>query len=264
MPDVVIGMDPHKHSATIEIIDTRERVLEHGRFATTTTGYRAMLAAGRRYPRRRWAIEGCNGIGRHIAQRLVADGEKVVDVPSKLSAQVRLLVDRRDSLGRTRTDLVNRLHVFLLDLIPGGAKKDLSARQARALLSGVEATDLVGCTRRQLAGELVEEIETIDAKIKAADRQLTQLVKISGSQVQALHGIGPSGAARLLGDIGDITRFASRGHFAAWNGTAPLDASSGQQRRHRLSRAGNRRINRVLHIMAVVQLRHDTEGRRYY
>jgi hypothetical protein len=70
MPDVIIGMDPHKHSATIEIIDVRERVLDHGRFATTTTSYRAMLAAGRRYPRRRWAIEGCNGIGRHIAQRL--------------------------------------------------------------------------------------------------------------------------------------------------------------------------------------------------
>jgi len=177
---------------------------------------------------------------------------------------LRLLVDRRDTLGRTRTDLVNRLHVFLLDLIPGGAKKDLSARQARALLCTVEPTDLVGCTRCQLAGEIVEEIEIIDAKIKAADRQLTRLVKSSGSQVHTLHGIGPSGAARLIGDIGDITRFASRGHFAAWNGTAPLDASSGQQRRHRLSRAGNRRINRVLHIMAVVQLRHDTEGRRYY
>src|SRR5262245_29242384 len=162
MPNVIIGMDPHKHSATIEIIDTRQRVLDYGRFATTTTGYRAMLAAGRRHPQRRWAIEGCNGIGRHIAQRLVADGEKVIDVPSKLSAQVRvfatgqgrktdpidahsvavaalhstglrevtaddarvalrLLVDRRDTLGRTRTDLVNRLHVFLLDLIPGGA-----------------------------------------------------------------------------------------------------------------------------------------------
>jgi transposase len=128
----------------------------------------------------------------------------------------------------------------------------------------IEPTDFVGRTRHQLAGELVEEIETIDAKIKAADRQLTQLVKTSGSQVQTLHGIGPSGAARLIGDIGDITRFASRGHLAAWNGTALLDASSGQQRRHRLCRAGNRRINRVLHIMAVVQLRHDTEGRRYY
>jgi transposase len=71
-------------------------------------------------------------------------------------------------------------------------------------------------------------------------------------------------AARLLGDIGDITRFASRNHFASWNGTAPLDASSGDQQRHRLSRAGNRRINRALHIMAVVQLRHDTEGRAYF
>src|SRR6266536_1232300 len=273
MSDVIIGMDPHKHSATIEIIDSRERVLDHGRFATTTAGYRAMLAAGRRYPQRRWAIEGCNGIGRHIAQRLVADGVAVAALRSTglrevaaddATVALRLLVDRRDTLGRTRTDLVNRLHVFLLDLIPGGAKKDLSARQARALLSTVEPTDLVGRTRHRLAGELVGEIETIDGKIKAADRQLTQLVKSSGSRVKALHGIGPSGAARLIGDIADITRFASRGHFAAWNGTAPLDASSGQQQRHRLSRAGNRRINRVLHIMAVVQLRHDTDGRRYY
>ncbi len=82
--------------------------------------------------------------------------------------------------------------------------------------------------------------------------------------MQSLHGIGPSGAARVLGDIGDITRFASRGHFASWNGTAPIDASSGDNNRHRLFGAVNRRINRVLHIMAVVQLRHDTEGRAYY
>jgi transposase len=79
-----------------------------------------------------------------------------------------------------------------------------------------------------------------------------------------LHGIGPSGAARLLADVGDIHRFASRDRFASWNGTAPLDASSGSQARHRLSRAGNRRINRVLHITAVVQLRHQTRGRAYY
>jgi hypothetical protein len=77
--------------------------------------------------------------------------------------------------------------------------------------------------------------------------------------VSRLHHLLPE-----LGDVGDISRFASRGHFASWNGTAPIDASSGDQQRHRLSRAGNRRINRVLHIMAVVQLRHDTEGRAYY
>ncbi|MFB9414997.1 transposase [Dactylosporangium matsuzakiense] len=104
----------------------------------------------------------------------------------------------------------------------------------------------------------------IDKKIKAANVQLTELIASTGSTVQQLNGIGPSGAARLPGDIGDVGRFASRDHFASWNGTAPLDASSGDHRRHRLSRADNRRINRVLHIMAIVQLRNDTEGRAYY
>ena len=76
--------------------------------------------------------------------------------------------------------------------------------------------------------------------------------------------MGPSGAARLLAEVGDITRFSDKAHFASWNGTAPIDASSGDQVRHRLSRAGNRQISRVLHIMAVVQLRNPTQGRAYY
>jgi transposase len=90
------------------------------------------------------------------------------------------------------------------------------------------------------------------------------LVAATGSGLMTLNGVGPSGAARLLGDVGDIARFPTKAHFASWNGTAPIDASSGDQQRHRLSRAGNRRINRVLHIMAIVQLRHDTEGRAYF
>ncbi|HEU4544066.1 MAG TPA: IS110 family transposase, partial [Jiangellaceae bacterium] len=71
-------------------------------------------------------------------------------------------------------------------------------------------------------------------------------------------------AARLLVEVADITRFPDRAHFASWNGTAPIDASSGDQIRHRLSRAGNRQINQTLHIMATVQLRNQTEGRAYY
>ena len=305
MARVIIGMDPHQRSATIEVIDGREKVLAQGRYGTDSDGYRAMLAAGRRYPRRIWAVEGCNGIGRHVAQRLVADGESVVDVPAKLSARarvfgtgqgrktdpveahsvavvalrtsglrqvtvddstmaLRLMVDRRDGLGRARTDTVNRLHALLLDLVAGGAKKHLSAIQARSILATVRPRDVVGRTRRQLAADLVTELAVIDKKIKLADKALNELIAATGSRLQQLHGIGPSNAARLLGDIGDITRFASRNHFASWNGTAPLDASSGDQQRHRLSRAGNRRINRALHIMAVVQLRHDTEGRRYF
>ena len=87
---VIIGMDPHKRSATIEVVDERAIVLMTGRFGTDKAGYAQMLAAGREFADRTWAVEGCNGIGRHIAHRLVHDGEVVLDVPPKLSAQVRV------------------------------------------------------------------------------------------------------------------------------------------------------------------------------
>ena len=75
---MIIGMDPHKRSATIEVVDQRAQVCEVGRYGTDRLGYADMLAAGRKYPDRVWAIEGCNGIGKHIAHRLVHDGETVV------------------------------------------------------------------------------------------------------------------------------------------------------------------------------------------
>ena len=71
-------------------------------------------------------------------------------------------------------------------------------------------------------------------------------------------------AARTLADVGDVARFADRNRFASWTGTAPLDASSGEQNRHRLSRAGNRRMNHMIHIAAISQIRLDTDGRAYY
>ena len=104
----------------------------------------------------------------------------------------------------------------------------------------------------------------IDKRIKTANLELRELIAATGSDLMELAGVGPSGAARLLGDVGDISRFADKGRFASWNGTAPLDASSGDQNRHRLSRAGNRRINRTLHIMALTALRHGGEARAYY
>jgi transposase len=302
---VIIGMDPHKRSATVEVIDDRERVISTARFGTDKEGYAAMLAFGRTFEDRVWAVEGCNGIGRHIAHRLVHDGEVVWDVPSKLSAQVRvfatgngrktdpvdahsvalvasrtpglvrvevdpelvvlgMLADRRDELGRARTQTLNRLHRLLLELFPGGAKQFLSARQARALVATIKPRDPVGKTRRRLVVELISELEDIDRKIKAIKKDLTAAVQARGSTLLELNGIGPSSAARLLSDIGDIRRFKDRDHFASWNGTAPLDVSSGQQQRHRLSRAGNRKINRALHIMAIVQLRNPTLGRAYF
>ena len=179
-------------------------------------------------------------------------------------AVLRILVDRRRSLGEDHTRMVSQLHQLLLELIPGGAKKDLSARQAKALLAKVRPRDAVGKTRRRVAAELIADLERIYARKKAANKELTEFLAETGTGLLDLNGIGPSGAARLLVEVGDITRFPNKAHFASWNGTAPIDASSGDQIRHRLSRGGNRQINRVLHIMARVQIRNPSQGRDYY
>jgi transposase len=302
---VVLGMDPHKRTVTVEAMTGSETVLGGGRYATTREGYRAMLAWARRFADRVWAIEGCAGIGHHVAARLAADGETVIDVPPKLSARMRVyatgqgrktdatdahsvalvgvrisglrpfvddaglgvlrvLVDRRRSLGEDHVRMTSQLHALLLELIPGGAKKDLSARQAKKLLATVRPRDAAGKTRRRVAAELIADLERVYPRPKAADKELSALLAETGTSLTRLPGIGPQGAARLLVEVGDITRFPTKAHFASWTGTAPIDASSGDQVRHRLSRGGNRQINRVLHIMAIVQLRNPSDGRDYY
>jgi transposase len=302
---VVIGMDPHKRSATIEVMAVDEQVLGGGRFGTGPAGFEAMLAYARQWRSPVWAVEGCEGIGKHLVLRLLEAGETVVDVPAKLSARMRvyatgqgrktddtdahsialvgarmrglrevvdnqmlevlrLLVDRRRRIGEDHTRMVCQLHVLLLELLPGGAKKDLSAAQARKLLAGVHPKDAAGKTRKRVALEMVGDLERVYARKKAANKELVELVRATGTGLLDLHGIGPSGAARLLVEVGDITRFPAKGHFASWTGTAPIDASSGENVRHRLSRGGNRQINMALHMMAVVQLRNPTEGRAYY
>src|SRR6185437_2434623 len=114
------------------------------------------------------------------------------------------------------------------------------------------------------AAEELADIVCLDAKLKTMKAELKAAVQATGSHLMDIHGVGPAGAARILADVGDVARFPDRNHFASWTGTAPLDASSGEQIRHRLSRAGNRRLNHVLHIAAIVQIRHDTAGRAYY
>jgi transposase len=305
MDRVIIGVDPHKLSVTIEARDSREILRATGRFGTDGRSYRQLLAYARQWPHRVWAVEGANGIGRPLAQRLLASGERVLDVPAKLAARarvfdtgqgrktdpadahaivmvalrdkklreitadpdltvLRLLCDRRDELSRARAQALNRMHRLFLELIPGGAPVKKSAAQYRALLATVRPRDLTGKTRRRMAAEELADIERLDAKLKAMKAELKAAVLASGSHLMDIHGIGPAGAARILADVGDVARFPNRAHFASWTGTAPIDASSGQHTHHRLSRAGNRRLNHVLYMAGIVQLRNDTPGRAYY
>jgi transposase len=239
-----------------------------------------------------------------LAQRLRADGERVVDVPAKLSARARLfdtghnrkpdahdahavavvavrtsglrvlsydvelealrmLVDRRAELARTRIQTVNRLQRLLAELTPGKAKKDITTLQGKAILASVRPRDLVGKTRRRLAAEQLTELVAVDKKIKALTKELKAIVVASGSRLMDLPGVGPVVAARTLADVDHVARLADRNRFASWTGTPPVEASSGEIVRHRLSRAGNRRMNHMIHIAAATQIRLDTPGRAY-
>ena len=186
---------------------------------------------------------------------LTADGE--------LEA-LRMLTDRRDELVRLRVQTVNRLQRLLFELIPGQHKRDLTALQAKAMLATVRPRDIAGKTRRRIAAEELADLVAVEAKIKKFRAELKAMVISRGSRLMDIPGVGPVVAARVLADVGDIARFADRNRFASWTGTAPLDVSSGEQNRHRLSRAGNRRMNHMLHIAAMTQVRLDSEGRGYY
>ena len=159
---------------------------------------------------------------------------------------------------------MDRLQALLAELLPGQAKKDITTGQAKAMLATVRPRDIAGKTRRRIAAEELAELIAVEAKMKKATAELKAIVLARGSHLMDLHGVGPVVAARTLADVGDVTRFADRNRFASWTGTAPLDASSGEQNRHRLSRAGNRRMNHMIHIAAISQIRLDTDGRAYY
>ena len=303
----MIAVDPHKAGNTAAVLDpVPETLIESARFANTTDGYAQLRAFAGRWSQRRWAVEGCFGAGRSLAQRLAADGEMVLDVPAKLAARVRVysrghgrktgkhdavsaglaaldgtgvlpvagdgalvslrvLCDRRDELTALRTQAVCRLHRLLAELTPGGMRRELSADKAQALLALIRPADDVGRVRVHIARDHLADIRALDARITYIGTQIAALVTASGTGLTALFGIGPVIAGRLLAEAGDVTRFATKDAFAGYNGTAPIDVSSGDQIRHRLSRAGNRRTSHALHMMAVTQIRYPgTDGRRYY
>ena len=305
MGKVVIGVDPHKASNTVVVIDGSEQVLVQKRFTNDRVGSREMKSFVRDYHDRIWAVEGARGVGAGLAQRLVAEGEQVLNVPAKLSARVRalgggsgrktdnadafavavaglrardlqpvrpddaveilgMLTARRQELVHSRITTVNRLHEVLCQLIPGGAKKNLRATRARQMLSTVRPRAAVGKARKQLALDYLSELERLDAKLKEIKKQISEVIDEQQTCLVEVFGVGKVGAAKILAEVIDVRRFPSKAHFASYTGTAPVDVSSGDNNRHRLNRSGNRRLNHVLHVAAVVQSRLPGDGQDYY
>jgi transposase len=194
---------------------------------------------------------------------MTAAGLQTVRVNDAITA-LRALVEHRDDLVKTRTQTVNRLHVLLAQLVPAGAATRLTAEGAADLLSRVRPRTPLQRTLRRLAVDLVGEIRRLDRRITAAGDDITVAVNEAGCTLAELYGIGTLLAGKILARVGNIDRFRSAAAFAAFNGTAPIEVSSGDTVRHRLSRAGDRQLNYCLHIMAITQIRRDTPGRAYY
>jgi transposase len=117
----------------------------------------------------------------------------------------------------------------------------------------------------ELAADLLEDLRRADNQLRETKKKLASAVQASGTGLTEVFGVGPVIAATVIGEAGDIARFASRDAFAAYNGTAPIEVSSGRRTVFRLSRRGNRRINHAAHMTAVTQIRYPgTEGRAYF
>ena len=306
MAVVMIGVDPHKASHTAVAINAAEEPLGQLRVRASAVQAERLLGWAQAWPERAWAVEGAGGLGHLLAQQLLSAGERVLDVPPKLAARVRLLATgnvnkndpsdarsvavaalrsaqvreaRRDDhaavlkvwskryrdLGRARTQVACRLHQVLCELVPGGVPGEITAGRAGQVLASITPAEAVEAARWELAAELTEDLRGADARIRETRKKAAAAVRAAGTCLTGLFGVGPVIAAAVIGDVRHVSRFPGRDHFAAYNGTAPIEVSSGGRKVYRLSRRGNRRLNHAIHMAAVTQIRYrHTKGRAYY
>jgi transposase len=300
---ITIGIDPHKGSHTAVAIDSNEHVLDEIRVRSCSTQTTRLRDWAERFEERTWAVESAHGLGYLLAQQLVAAGENVIDVPPVRASRVRVLGsgksqknDPNDArsiaiaalraedlatvcaddharvlklLSKRHRDLGRlaccRLHALLLEMVPGGASFRISAvTRANAVIDDFEPVDAMGRQRHEIARELAGDIDRYNDLLDASKQRINVALAASATSLTTICGVGPITAAMIIGQAGDVERFASKHHFASYNATAPVEASSGSKVRHRLNQRGNRQLNWAIHVVAISQLRHDNLGRAYF
>jgi transposase len=299
---VIIGVDPHKRTHTAVAVDANGQKLAERTVATTEAGHLELLAWSQRWRERTWALEDCRHLTRRLEGGLLKGGESVLRVPPKLMAgarrsarepgksdpidalsvaraalrephlpaarldgierELRLLVDHRDDLIAERTRHQSRLRWFLVEL--GITEPALRTLARPAVLAEVQTQlaarpDLSARIGRDLVGRIRELTLAIDALAKEIRARTTAVAP----NLLELPGCGSLAAAKIVAETAGVGRFRSRAAFASHNGTAPIPVWSGNVVRHRLSRRGNRQLNRALHWIAITQLRIEGSGRAY-
>src|SRR6266568_2248905 len=267
MAVVTIGVDPHKGSHTAVAINAAEQPLGQ-----------QLLAAGEQ------VLDVPPKLAARV--RLLATGNinkndpndaRSVAVAALRSANVRqarqddhatvlkVWSKRYEDLGRVRTQVACRLHQVLCELVPGGVAREITAGQAGQILASITPAGAVDAARWELAAELTEDLRGVDIQIRETRKKAAAAVRASGTSLTGLFGVGSIIAAAVIGDVRVVSRFPDRDHFAAYNGTAPIEVSSGGRKIYRLSRRGNRRLNHAIHMAAVTQIRYrHSQGHAYF
>ena len=178
---------------------------------------------------------------------------------------LRLLAKAQLDTSRAKSRACCRLHALVAELVPGGIRKEIVVKQAEQVLIDIVPTSAAQRQRLDLAYDTLSEIVMLDDRAKRNKQRITTEVIASGTSLPGIFGVGPILAGMLIGYTGDVTRFPTPGHYAAYNGTAPVEFSSSGRTVNRLSRRGNRTLNHALHMVAVTQIRFaHSEGRGYY
>lgn len=303
MHEVFIGVDSHRSTLAAAAIDPMGRVLATVEVENDPQGHRRLIDWHRELTGSvRIGIESSGNYGNCLARTLIASGEDVYEVPPNLSHRearrrglgksdamdavaiarvlareetlprpragqahedLKLLVDHFDQLKRQRNQLVNRIHKALVISHPGYEKQigELKAeRHKKAVMNLVRRDRSV---RADLVRRNVRELRRLEDEVKMLRLQMKELVDDTASSLTEIAGIGTLTAARLLGEVGDVTNFRSKAAFASLTGTAPLPASSGMTVRHRLNRHGNRKLNFTLHYIALTRCRVDPATKEF-
>jgi transposase len=272
---------------------------------STAKGYRDLLTWLERMTVDLVAIENVRGLGQHLAAWLAGRGYAIVDVTTKevraqrlarrggrnkndttdaLAAALTaatgsgyryshdeqgsladLLTEEREALNGEYTAKRNRLHAHLRVLRPGGAPVGASLADFADLLKGVKATTAVIAEVKRLARDLLADLRRLKAGLERNRERMRDLAEQTSTSLTGIPGIAEVAAVAILGAIGDVSRFASHHHLAAFAGAAPRQIASGNSDRHRLDRHGNNRIRRSIHVAAMTQARmKNGPGRVYY
>lgn len=265
---------------------------------------RLLMWAQRLAPERTFAIEDCRHVSVNLERFLIGAGETVVRVPTKRMAKarrsartrgksdpidatavaraaieepdlptarlqgaerdLRLLVDHRESLVRTRTRYQSKLRWLVhtidpeIEIPPRALDRRVQLDRLGAYLDGLAQTAEVRISRSLLAS--CRELTT---QVKALSTEIAGSVRILAPELLALEGCGVLTAAKIVGEVAGVSRFASSAKLARHAGVAPLEVSSGERQRHRLNRTGNRQLNAALHVIAITQMRVHEPARSY-